>query len=308
VRATGFSHTRLDALAVLCHLSSDLYDPNGAATRRVLDAHGALDRTVGLIYLSPRARSSGLSNSSALHDIVFFALGLLQNLCVSTPGRLASEVRYLSELAQSADGHAPPPCAWAGSAIAQRAATCLLHHASSTPATERRCTAPDARERPGRRMLAEAPAQQRRLTHADGPCGACVSGASREGGEGDEGDEVGAPALATARASAAADAAARVRPTWPARRLRAVDDGVVAILSALPTYEHTCTAPPLVCTICLEEVGTGETLRAMPCAHAFHMACSDRWLLSCAAHDRFCCPSCRHDVRPAILDEQRSLQ
>ena len=48
------------------------------------------------------------------------------------------------------------------------------------------------------------------------------------------------------------------------------------------------------CNICLSQMETSETLRALPCAHAFHAACINRWLSR--AHT---CPTCRATVPTA---------
>ena len=42
------------------------------------------------------------------------------------------------------------------------------------------------------------------------------------------------------------------------------------------------------CAVCLEDFVDGDSLRPLPCAHAYHVACIDRWL---ADHDA--CPCCR---------------
>ncbi|KAF3329632.1 RING-H2 finger protein ATL56-like protein [Carex littledalei] len=48
------------------------------------------------------------------------------------------------------------------------------------------------------------------------------------------------------------------------------------------------------CAVCLEKVQRGEKYRSLPaCAHVFHKACVDKWLLRCPK-----CPLCREVVRP----------
>ena len=46
------------------------------------------------------------------------------------------------------------------------------------------------------------------------------------------------------------------------------------------------------CYVCLGEYERGETLRMLPCGHAFHAECVDRWLLEM----RGACPTCRAPI------------
>ncbi|CAN6345649.1 unnamed protein product [Urochloa humidicola] len=52
------------------------------------------------------------------------------------------------------------------------------------------------------------------------------------------------------------------------------------------------------CAICLQDFSADETLRGMPCSHAFHQHCISQWLSRKAA-----CPLCRHKL-PTEDDEQ----
>lgn len=47
------------------------------------------------------------------------------------------------------------------------------------------------------------------------------------------------------------------------------------------------------CAICLEDARPGDRFRVLPCRHAFHCRCIDRWLTA----ERNSCPVC---TRPAV--------
>ncbi|CAI5524222.1 unnamed protein product [Closterium sp. Naga37s-1] len=51
------------------------------------------------------------------------------------------------------------------------------------------------------------------------------------------------------------------------------------------------------CTVCLSDCNEGELVRALPCAHRFHVSCIDHWLAATTT-----CPMCRTDLRAAPLD------
>ncbi|CAN6331787.1 unnamed protein product [Urochloa humidicola] len=53
------------------------------------------------------------------------------------------------------------------------------------------------------------------------------------------------------------------------------------------------------CAICLQDFRAYETLKGMPCSHAFHQHCISQWLSRKAA-----CPLCRHKLPTEEDDEQ----
>ena len=92
-------------------------------------------------------------------------------------------------------------------------------------------------------------------------------------------------------AAAALAAAARTKP----------DVAAMAIaISQLPT--HACSSDELgaECAICLGELELGQTLKALPCGHAYHGPCIDRWLLGKCTDARAqpTCPLCKAAALP----------
>ncbi|GJN34588.1 hypothetical protein PR202_gb23265 [Eleusine coracana subsp. coracana] len=68
-------------------------------------------------------------------------------------------------------------------------------------------------------------------------------------------------------------------------------------LQALPTvlFGKEEESERAECAICLAEFARGDEVRVLPpCAHRFHAACVDVWLLSSST-----CPSCRRDSSSA---------
>lgn len=56
----------------------------------------------------------------------------------------------------------------------------------------------------------------------------------------------------------------------------------------VPAHPHPADAEELQCSVCLDAVAAGSTVKTLPCAHAFHATCIDPWLLRRAS-----CPCCR---------------
>eukprot|EP00126_Sphaerothecum_destruens_P001961 Sdes_comp15409_c0_seq1m4287 len=46
------------------------------------------------------------------------------------------------------------------------------------------------------------------------------------------------------------------------------------------------------CVICLEEFSHGERVKILPCFHAYHVPCIDKWILS----RHRACPICKKDI------------
>lgn len=68
-----------------------------------------------------------------------------------------------------------------------------------------------------------------------------------------------------------------------------------ADLQRLPTYHAGPRQLEEECPICFLPYEEGEELRALPCLHAFHTECIDKWLLSRRAA-ALTCPMCQTKV------------
>lgn len=73
------------------------------------------------------------------------------------------------------------------------------------------------------------------------------------------------------------------------------------ILARLPLttvrVENACASSAIgdsCCAICASDYGVGDTLRVLPCNHAFHKGCIDEWFAAKAT-----CPICKADVNEA---------
>ncbi|CAG7902316.1 unnamed protein product [Brassica rapa] len=54
------------------------------------------------------------------------------------------------------------------------------------------------------------------------------------------------------------------------------------------------------CAICLEDYRFGDSLRLLPCQHAFHLSCIDSWLTKWGTS----CPVCKHDIRTQTMSSE----
>ena len=52
------------------------------------------------------------------------------------------------------------------------------------------------------------------------------------------------------------------------------------------------------CTVCLEQLGLGAEMRRLPCGHAYHRRCVDKWLIR-----RRKCPLCKLDILNHFQDQ-----
>lgn len=63
----------------------------------------------------------------------------------------------------------------------------------------------------------------------------------------------------------------------------------------VPAHPHPADAPELQCSVCLDAVAAGSTVKTLPCAHTFHAGCIDTWLMRRAS-----CPCCREPIEQAF--------
>jgi hypothetical protein len=64
-----------------------------------------------------------------------------------------------------------------------------------------------------------------------------------------------------------------------------------AEIDSLTPYIHTNEKDPLTCVICLSKFELKSKIRPLPCNHAFHAKCVDKWLRTNRT-----CPICRRDA------------
>lgn len=73
-------------------------------------------------------------------------------------------------------------------------------------------------------------------------------------------------------------------------------------LKKIPTKKYQKTDKYDTCPICLNEYEEGVKIRILPCEHAYHIECIDKWLLR---NNRFC-PVCKRRVLPGGSDSESS--
>jgi E3 ubiquitin-protein ligase RNF13 len=75
------------------------------------------------------------------------------------------------------------------------------------------------------------------------------------------------------------------------------------LVHTLPCFTFTDSAHHKAgetCAICLEDYRFGESLRLLPCQHAFHLNCIDSWLTKWGTS----CPVCKHDIRTETMSSE----
>eukprot|EP00755_Sulcionema_specki_P026735 Sspe_Gene.86352::Locus_57031_Transcript_1_1_Confidence_1.000_Length_730::g.86352::m.86352 len=84
--------------------------------------------------------------------------------------------------------------------------------------------------------------------------------------------------------------------------LLALDEGVdrSAPESAINVLPCSIATEVGSCSVCLNDIAAGETMKSLPCRHAFHAECIDRWLRS---YNSFC-PLCKAKVADTLAQHQ----
>jgi len=67
-----------------------------------------------------------------------------------------------------------------------------------------------------------------------------------------------------------------------------VDEDALAGVTKLSVYVSADEKPQTQCTVCLEDIELGDSLRTLQCNHIFHMVCVDQWLAQSGQ-----CPVCK---------------
>lgn len=76
----------------------------------------------------------------------------------------------------------------------------------------------------------------------------------------------------------------------------AKENEIVRQLQAMPVQSLQEVPPSLdVCALCLEGYQAGDVLRELPCAHSYHKACVDVWLVTKQRGGLRWCPLCKTD-------------
>jgi E3 ubiquitin-protein ligase RNF13 len=73
-------------------------------------------------------------------------------------------------------------------------------------------------------------------------------------------------------------------------------------LKKIPTKKYQKTDKYDTCPICLNEYEEGVKIRILPCEHAYHIECIDKWLL----RNNRCCPVCKRRVLPGDPESESS--
>lgn len=91
------------------------------------------------------------------------------------------------------------------------------------------------------------------------------------------------------------------RPSILSRLMREYLFDDLENVPVIPTVEQVANATTVypinslqddICTICQDNIESGEVRRITQCGHYFHRNCIDTWL-----QGNVQCPTCRHDIR-----------
>lgn len=105
----------------------------------------------------------------------------------------------------------------------------------------------------------------------------------------------------TPRSSAAADSASSGSAAAAAASSAKIASAVAAASTsdapAAASSSSSSDSAATTCSICLESFEDGESLRMLPCMHAYHTPCIDTWLQQKAS-----CPVCKISIRDPVFE------
>ena len=86
----------------------------------------------------------------------------------------------------------------------------------------------------------------------------------------------------------------------------------IAAIKALPCHDIAEGSAELTdgdeeaeCALCLAYLAPGDRMRTLPCSHAFHQKCVDRWLIDSQTRRKRECPLCKADPLIGLLIGQQ---
>jgi len=63
-------------------------------------------------------------------------------------------------------------------------------------------------------------------------------------------------------------------------------------VTQLKQQQQTTKEEQVCCSICLDAISVGDTLKVLPCGHEYHVTCVDKWLYTNAT-----CPICKTSIK-----------
>ena len=83
---------------------------------------------------------------------------------------------------------------------------------------------------------------------------------------------------------------------------------VLTALSEIRERKWEGGPAPLECSLCMDEVPEGASIKQLRCHHAFHTKCIDRWLIQAQRGQRRRCPLCNDDPLQGLWQSSGGFQ